>query len=113
LDLKPLEGSSRELLLGSSVIESIGHIHVREILQDRTLHSQLVEVGVEEGDDPFRKRGRTVEVHGEVTGGGLQLEGGEALLDMDGIEGGTRVKTCMSNNNAHDAKEWRQSTIGD
>jgi len=98
LDLKPLEGSSRKLLLRSSVIESISHLHICEILQDCTLHGQLVEVGVEEGDDPFRKRGRTIEVHGDVMGGGFRLEGGEALLDMDAIEGGTRVKTCMSNN---------------
>jgi hypothetical protein len=30
------------------------------------LHSQLVEVSVQEGDDPLRERRRTIEVHGGV-----------------------------------------------
>ncbi len=76
LDLEPLKGSSRELLVWSPVVEGIGHLHIFEVFQDRALHSQFVEVGVEEGDDSLGKRGRTIEVHGDVTGEGLQVEGG-------------------------------------
>lgn len=64
LILEPPKSSPRKFLLRSSVLESVGHLHIGEILQDCTLHSQLVEVGVEEGDDSFREWRRTVEVHG-------------------------------------------------
>ena len=70
LILEPPKSSPRKFLLRSSVLESVGHLHIGEILQDCTLHSQLVEVGVEEGDDSLRERRRTIEVHG-----GVMIEG--------------------------------------
>ncbi len=51
------------------------------VLEDGILHRQLVEIGVEEGEDPFRKLGRPVEVH--VVGCGKKRTG----LTTDGIIG--------------------------
>jgi hypothetical protein len=55
LDLEPLEGGPGKLFLWSSVLKSIGDFHICKILQDCTLHGQLVEVCVKEGDDSLRE----------------------------------------------------------
>jgi hypothetical protein len=82
LILEPPKSSPRKFLLGSSVLESVGHLHIGEILQDCTLHSQLVEVGVEEGDDSLRKRRRTIEVHGCELVEDFKWKVGKGFLDV-------------------------------
>ncbi len=84
LILEPPKSSPRKFLLRSSVLESVGHLHIGEILQDRTLHSQLVEVGVEEGDDSLREWRRTIEVHGCELVEDFEWKVGEELLDAWG-----------------------------
>lgn len=55
LDLEPFEGSTRQLLLRGPVIKGIRNVNFGEVFQNRTLHSQLVEIRVEEGDHPLGK----------------------------------------------------------
>lgn len=83
MDLEPLKSSSRKLLVRSPVLESIGHLHIRKILQDCALHSQLVEVSVQEGDDSLRERRRTIEVHGGVVEEDFKWKVGETLVVVE------------------------------
>lgn len=48
---EPLEGGSRQLLVWSSVGVGVCHRYIFEELEDGTLHRQLVQISVEEGDD--------------------------------------------------------------
>ena len=64
LFLEPNESLARQLLLGCAVCEGVGDRDIFEILEDGALHRQLVQIGVEEGDDTRRVRQRAVKVHG-------------------------------------------------
>ena len=55
LDLKPAEGGSGKLLLGGSVVKGVCDLDIRKVPEDSALHGQLVQVGVEEGDDSLGK----------------------------------------------------------
>ena len=63
---KPLKSSSRQLLIRGSVCERVGYGHILEVLENGALHSQLVQVRIEEGDDPFREGRGAVKIHAEV-----------------------------------------------
>lgn len=56
LYLEPAECCPRKLLLRRSVLESVGNMDIREIFQNGTLHSQLVEISIQEGYDSFGER---------------------------------------------------------
>jgi hypothetical protein len=47
-------------------VKGIRDLDIRKVLQDSALHSQLIEIGIEEGNNPLRERRRTVEVHCNV-----------------------------------------------
>jgi hypothetical protein len=64
LDLEPPKRFPRQLLLWRPILESIGDLNVWKVLQDGALHSQFVEIGVQEGDYSFRKWRRSIEIHG-------------------------------------------------
>lgn len=49
LYLQPLEGCAAELFIRRAVCEAVGDGDVGEELEDATLHSQFVQVGVQEG----------------------------------------------------------------
>jgi len=66
LDLQPVESSARELLLRGSILECIRNRYVWEVLEDGALHSQLVEIGIEEGDDALWEAGG--EIHDGMLG---------------------------------------------
>lgn len=51
LRLEPLEGCAIELLIRSAVREAICDGYIGEELEYATLHSQLVQVGIQEGED--------------------------------------------------------------
>ena len=61
--VKPFEASPRQPFVGRPVGEGVGHLDILEKLEDGALHRQLVQVGVEEGDDALREGRRAVEVH--------------------------------------------------
>ena len=63
LQPQPLESCSRQLLLWCSVGEGVRHRYLWEVFQDGALHRQLVEVGIEEGDDSLWKGRRAIELH--------------------------------------------------
>ena len=63
LCLEPLKGSSGKLLLWSSVLKGICDMDVGKVFKNSTLHSQFVKIGIQEGDNSFRERGRAIEVH--------------------------------------------------
>jgi hypothetical protein len=67
------------------------------------LHSQFVEVGVEEGDDSLREWRRPIEVHGGVMREDFKWRVGGKLLNV-GLKSGTRIETCMSYGQAQRCK---------
>lgn len=62
--LQPVEGGSRQLLLGCAVCEGIGDGDISEVLEDGALHRQFVQVGIQEGYDALGEGRGAVEIHG-------------------------------------------------
>lgn len=52
--VQPLVRGSRQFLIGGAIGEGVGYRDVPEVLENGALHSQLVEIGIEEGDDTLR-----------------------------------------------------------
>lgn len=63
---EPLEGGSRQLLVWSSVGVGVCHRYIFEELEDGTLHRQLVQISVEEGDDALWEGRGAIEIHDGV-----------------------------------------------
>jgi hypothetical protein len=64
LFLEPLERQPGHLLVWRAVREGVRDGDVLEVAENGALHRQLVQIRVQEGDDPLRVRRRTVELHG-------------------------------------------------
>jgi hypothetical protein len=64
LHLKPPESSSIEFLVWRAVGEAIGDGHIGEKLEYAALHSQLVEIGIQEGEYALGQVGG-IASHGE------------------------------------------------
>lgn len=64
LFLEPAVGGARQLLVGGAVGEGVRHRNMSEVFEDSALHGQLVEIRVQEGDDPLWIGRGAIEVHG-------------------------------------------------
>lgn len=70
---EPAIGGARQFLFWRAVGEGVRHRHISEILEDGALHSQLVEICIQEGNDTLWIGRRAIEVHGAGWNYGLSV----------------------------------------
>jgi hypothetical protein len=90
LRLEPLEGRAVELLVWGAVGEAVCNCDVREELQYAALHGQLVQVGIQEGEDAL---GQVDRRHGHSVRDGSRGSGSwlPAAANGGGVVGQARV----------------------